>query len=385
MNICTNQQSVECYNKLVKIAIDARFYGLENAGLGRYAIHFIEELAKIGHDHEFTIFVTEKYRDLKPADNFSTVVVKSHHYSIKEQVELPYLIHKGGYDLVHYLHFDVPIFWPHRFVVTIHDILKHRSSSRETTTLPYYKYLIKRAGYKTVIGAAVRKSQRIITPTEFVKNDLLAEYAGLNTDKLRVSYEGMPTLNVPTSQKELIAKYKLVTPYLLYVGKCYPHKNVIGLVKALTKIPDNYTLVIANKRDAFWDRFFENPEVKAISSRIHFLDMVSDADLAGLYTNAGIFVSASLEEGFGLPPLEALSYKIRPVVSDIPTFREVMGENAIYFDPNDHQNIAVKINDVLTNPELRKVNDSEVTQLAAKYSWAKMAKEILAVYEEVLA
>ncbi len=175
----------------MKILIDARLYGLEHGGPGRYVINLIKELELIDKTNEYIIVLRKKYFDqLNFSSNWSKVLADYRHYSFSEQVKLPILINKLMPDLVHFPHFNVPVAYKGKFVVTIHDIIMHKFKGTEATTLPAPLYFLKRIGYGKVFQKAVFDSEKIIVPSNFVKNELV-DYYKINPDKVVVTYEGV--------------------------------------------------------------------------------------------------------------------------------------------------------------------------------------------------
>ena len=174
----------------MKILIDGRLYGLENAGLGRYVMNLITELSKIDSKNDYVILLREKYFDsLKLPGNWKKVLADFRHYSFSEQIFLPNLINKENPDLVHFPHFNVPVFYNGGYVVTIHDLLMHKQIGLSATTLPAFLYFFKRLGYRLVFDRAVKKSNAIIVPSLAVKKELEKEYKNI-TEKITVTYEG---------------------------------------------------------------------------------------------------------------------------------------------------------------------------------------------------
>lgn len=174
----------------MNILIDARLYGLENAGLGRYVVNLINELTQIDLKNNYTIVLRKKYFDsLVFPSNFKKILFDHRHYSLMEQLKLPSLINDVKPDLVHFPHFNIPILYKGDFIVTIHDILMHNQKGFEATTLNPINYLFKRMGYKYIFGLAVRQSKKIIVPSNAVKKDLL-NYYKIGEDKVEVIYEG---------------------------------------------------------------------------------------------------------------------------------------------------------------------------------------------------
>src|SRR3989338_10641098 len=120
----------------MKILIDALLYGLENTVLGRYAINLIKYLGQIDHRNEYFILLRRKYFDgLNLPKNWTKILTDFRHYSLSEQFKLPGIIDKINPDLTHFLHFNIPLFWKGKFVVTIHDMLMHKHTGLSATTL----------------------------------------------------------------------------------------------------------------------------------------------------------------------------------------------------------------------------------------------------------
>ena len=175
----------------MKILIDARLYGLENAGLGRYVINLIAGLVKLDTKNKYYLLLRDKYfNELKLPENWIKIKAEYGHYGLKEQIKVPCLIWKYGPDLVHFPHFNVPLFCPKPYVVTIHDLLMHKQKGLETTTLPIWKYSLKRLGYRVVFDTAVRGARHIIVPSKTVAQELTAWYK-IPQDKITITYEGV--------------------------------------------------------------------------------------------------------------------------------------------------------------------------------------------------
>ncbi len=175
----------------MRIVIDARLYGLENAGLGRYTMNLINELQKLNSKNEYLVLLRKKYfNQLNLASNWKKILADINHYSLDEQTKLPKIINNLKPDLVHFLHFNIPIFYNGKFVVTIHDLLMHKQRGLEATTLTPSRYFLKRLGYKFIFGKAVKKAVKVIVPSQSVKDEVCYYYK-LNPEKVIVTYEGI--------------------------------------------------------------------------------------------------------------------------------------------------------------------------------------------------
>lgn len=173
----------------MKILIDARLYGPQNTGNGRYTKELIENLAKIDFKNEYFILLRkDNYNKVNLPFNFQKILADFKHYSFEEQIKLPILISKYKPDLVHFPHFNVPIFYFGKFVVTIHDLIMHKFTGGAATTRKFPIYQIWRLGYHLSFIKAIFGSSKIIVPSYAVKNDILTFY-DIRPEKVEVIYE----------------------------------------------------------------------------------------------------------------------------------------------------------------------------------------------------
>jgi len=173
----------------MKILIDGRLYGLENAGLGRYVMNLVTELSKIDSKNKYILLLRKKYFDsLNMPSNWKKVLADFRHYSFAEQIKLPGMIRKENPDVTHFPHFNVPVLHRGKYIVTIHDLLMHNQVGREATTLPMFFYAIKRLGYRFVFDTAVKRAATIIVPSQTIKKEVTDLYK-ISADKVHVTYE----------------------------------------------------------------------------------------------------------------------------------------------------------------------------------------------------
>lgn len=364
----------------MKILIDARLYGLENAGLGRYLINLVDLLSQIDRKNEYVVLLRRKYfESLSLPVNWKKVLTEIPHYSFAEQIRLPLIIRKEKPDITHFPHFNVPLFFKGKYIITIHDMLMHKSVGLAATTLPAPLYLIKRIGYRIVFDNAVKRSRKIIVPSKTVKDEVLGRY-NIGSSKVVVTYEGF--------DKRILKKSDLDVqkPYFIYTGNAYPHKNLDNLVKAVkllnTESDHSVFLLIASSRNIFTQRIENLIQKSGVNEFVKILGFVPDENLGSLYKNSVGFVFPSLSEGFGLPGLEALSSGTLLLASDIEVFREIYKDQALYFDPKDPVSIAATMKmalSIASKDRQEKIKSS--LKFVSRYSWDKMAKETLKIYE----
>ena len=371
----------------MKIVIDARMYGLEHAGIGRYLVNLINQIEKQDNHNKYVILLRRKYFYELNFKNksFQKILADYQHYSFEEQIALIIQLIKLKPDLVHFPHFNVPIFYFGKYVVTIHDLIKHESRGVATTTRFPLVYWLKFLVYRLVTWATIKKAFKIITPSYFWQKELIQRYQ-LPKEKIVVTYEGFDeNLSGKTSKispQNILAKYKIKKPFVVYTGSLYPHKNVETLVKAVGKVNQGLTLVIVCARNIFYERFLAKIKKMGFSKSVNLVGFVPDEEIAGLYSQAEAFVFPSLWEGFGLPGLEAMALGLPLLSAKASCLPEVYGQAALYFEPHDIDDLAEKVERIRKDKKLREDLIKKGLIQVKKYSWEKMGKETLKVYED---
>ncbi|MCH7758779.1 glycosyltransferase [Patescibacteria group bacterium] len=173
----------------MRIGIDARFYGPESKGIGRYSQKLITHLEKFDQENEYFIFLRQENFDLYHPSNqkFHKVLADYPWYSLKEQIFFPFKLAQLNLDLVHFLHFNVPLGYRGTFIVTIHDLI-HGQLSRKASTLSFLVFYFKKLVYFLVINRAIKKAQKVITVSLFSKKMIIKKYK-INPEKVIVIYE----------------------------------------------------------------------------------------------------------------------------------------------------------------------------------------------------
>jgi glycosyltransferase involved in cell wall biosynthesis len=175
--------------------------------------------------------------------------------------------------------------------------------------------------------------------------------------------------------------------YFFYTGNAYPHKNLGRLIEAVVSLnkdlDEPVLLKIASSRNVFTERLSKVIGEAGAEKYVKLLGFVSDSELGGLYKNSVGFVFPSLSEGFGLPGIEAMDAGTLVLASNIPVFKEIYAKAAIYFNPLDFSSIENAMKNALSLPDEKRQEIIEFgKKFVKRYSWAKMAKETLKIYEE---
>lgn len=174
----------------MKIIIDARLYGPKDTGIGRYTQKLVENLCQIDSTNSYFILLRQSdYESLSFPKNWTKVLADFKHYTFEEQFKMPMLLMSLNVDLVHFPHFNIPILYFGKYVVTIHDLIMHKFTDGTATTRKFPIYQIWRLGYHIAFAKAVYGSIKIIVPSNAVKNEV-AKFYKISTKKVEVTYEG---------------------------------------------------------------------------------------------------------------------------------------------------------------------------------------------------
>lgn len=363
---------------MAHIAIDARII---NSSTGRYVERLLTYLEQLDTPHEFSVLVPSKDRLYwQPRkSNFKLRTIDYANYSFAEQIGFKRYLDQLQPDLVHFCMPQQPAFYSGGAVTTVHDLTQLRLT--EVDDMPLVLLRFKQQVFKWLLNRIARQNRHIITPSQYTKRDFI-ELTGISDRKVSVTYE---------SADDLSPKPRAVTrlqnrPFLLYVGRAEPYKNNRNLIRAhqllLSKLPD-LQLVIVGKKDTFRDRDIAWVGEQGYKNVV-FYGYADNAELAWMYRHCQAYVFPSFMEGFGLPGLEAMRHQAPVVSSDSTSLPEIYGTAALYFDAHNHIDMAAKIEQVVTDPQLAAELRQKGSQQAAKYSWLRMAEQTLAIYEAAL-
>lgn len=364
----------------MKIGIDCRLFSSRFTGIGRYTHELVENFIrlnnKLKNPHQLILFFNNpEYKNFKTSNSVKKILVNARHYSLAEQFIFLNKLNKENLDMVHFPHFNVPILYRKPYIVTIHDLTLSMFPGQKMTK--WYH----RVGYNLTIKNTIKKAKKIIAVSNNTKNDLV-KILHAPAKKITVIYNGL------SPEFKIIPKYKSAnsftksTPFLLYTGVWRSHKNLPRLIEAFkilkTRHPDleNLKLIITGNPDPHY------PEVKNIIKKLRLQKkvilpgLVSEKELLKLYNQTSIFVFPSLYEGFGLPPLEAMACGAPVAASNSSSIPEICGkENAIFFNPDDVNDIAKKLHLLYKNKHLQEKLIKNGLAHSHKFSWKTTAEK----------
>lgn len=240
-------------------------------------------------------------------------------------------------------------------------------------------------------GRSIKNSDFVLTISNQVAQGIAREFS-ISQEKILTTYLGIShefKLLDKTESAEFIAKkYKVSSRYILFLSNIEPKKNITNLLKAFRILKDEYNydyqLILAGAKRWNASSIFRNyKRLKFSSEEAKFLGYIDFQDLPKLYSGASMFILPSLYEGFGLPVLEAFACGAPVVVSDIPVFREILGEAALFVDPHSPKDIAGAMSKVLTNSTLAQGLIQKGLERVKLFSWEKAVKDIIELFNKI--
>ncbi len=350
-------------------------------GIGRYCY----ELSKAIYENEVNIKIVIREEDLELynfAKNEDLIVISGIKNSIQrniyEQIKLPFFVKKNYPNaIIHYPDTMAPIFSQNKVIITVHDLAFKSLKNAFTWKSNIWKSLI--------TNLSVRKAEKIIVISEFTKSEIKKVYGDRIYNKAKVVLNGFNNFsNEDINDKEVNENIKKLKneDYILTVSTISPRKNIDSLIKAynISKVKEKYKLVIAGGKGWLFEDVFKLVDDLKISDRVLFTDRINDEELKFLYKNCKSFSYVSYYEGFGLPPLEAMSYEKPCLTSNVSSIPEVVGNAAIKVDPYSVEDIGKALDRLCFDKEER----IKLIQLGniniARFSWNKCAKETIEVY-----
>jgi glycosyltransferase involved in cell wall biosynthesis len=362
----------------MRIVIDARESGTST---GRYIDKLVEYLHQLKPAHKIIVLTKKQRLDYirSIAPRFEVVESNFKEFTFAEQIGFLKQLRSLKADLVHFGMTQQPVLYFGKKVTTVHDLTTVRFRNPSKNFLIYW---FKQQVYKWVIKRVAHSSKQLITPSQYVKDDL-AKFASINSRKINVTYEAADKISQPPEPINQL----LNTKFIMYVGRPTPHKNLERLVEAFRILKNQnpeLVLALAGKTDRNYKKVSKLVSSKSLTDSVVFTGFISEGQLRWMYENTDAYVFPSLSEGFGLPGLEAMTHNAPVVSSNATCLPEVYGEAAHYFDPEDVQDMAVKIATVVNSPKVRENLIKNGQDQVKKYSWAKMAEQTLNIYKEVL-
>ncbi|MFQ6059009.1 MAG: glycosyltransferase family 4 protein [Anaerolineae bacterium] len=367
----------------MRIGIDARMAYYTQAGIGQYIRRLVEGLARIECQEELVLLQSRKGKAVvaNNHDRFQRRALWTPSHHRLEQWFLALEVALADLDVLHSPDFIPPFRRRCRSVITIHDL----------AFLLYPHFLTRdSARYYGQIDQAVHRTDHIIAVSESTKQDTIS-LLGVAENKITVIHEAANPLFRPVEDPQLLQqvrdRYGLPEGFILFVSTIEPRKNLPTLLRALRLLLDRHgplaKLAVVGKRGWLFEEVFATVKELNLDDDVLFLGRVPSQDLLLLYNAARVHVHPSYYEGFGLPPLEAMTCGTPTIVSNVASLPEVVGDAGRLVDPDDTEGWAAAMGQILTDPHLRQEMRKKGFQQARRFSLERMARETLAVYRRV--
>lgn len=370
----------------MKISIDARGINLYNGtGIGTYTENLVIELLNIDKQNEYSLFWTGTDYERFKKDNSKIIFTSKKHGGFYENYYFPNFINNNNIDIHHIPQNGIGLCdnYKNNCIVTIHDLIPYILP--DTTGRRYLERFLKN------MPSIIDTAKGILTVSEYSKKDILKFFNHIPEEKVFVTplaaNSNFKPLDKNYCKNYVKEKFNLNTPYILYIGGFSVRKNAKELILAFDKIfkdlKEPHTLLLAGSLKDEGMKLAQMVENLPNKNNIIFTGFIEDSLLPVLYNGAEAFVYPSFYEGFGLPPLEAMSCMTPVITSNVTSIPEVAGDACILIDPSRRQDLEESLVNLLNNNSLKETLSKKGYERSLKFSWRETAIKTLSAYEKI--
>ena len=372
----------------MRIAIDIR--KINEFGIGTYIWNLVRNIAVVDTKNEYFLIGSDRnFQELGPLpDSFKQFLQPEEASIWRDQCVLPLALRKLHLDVVHVTHHESPIAVPSRLVVTIHDCVHVMFPPEDASRIQNYRQY---AHTKRVVNRA----NQVIAVSNSTKDDLIQIF-NLAPSKVSVIHNALDSrftlVNDAENPAQVLERYQLKDPFILYSGRIRPHKNLQRLIEAFAVLKSelgdsgplrNLKLIIIGD-ELSQHQYLRLTVVRSgVQQDVRFFGFVPYPILRVFYQSAALFAFPSLYEGFGLPPLEAMANRTAVLASDTSSLPEVLEDAALLVNPENVFEIARGMKTILVDAVVRQRLIEKGSQQVTKFSWQLAAKRVVETYERV--
>lgn len=343
----------------------------------------IRELQKIDKENEYYILVSPgEDRCLAGCENFHIIEISCPTYPLWEQVALPRAVSKINPDCLHCTSNTAPLFCKVPLVLTLHDIIF--LEPRQDENKSWYQNM-GRIYRRLVVPRILPKCRKIITVSHFECRHIQTTLQ-LPADQIIAVYNGFNAHFKPIENvRDVVRKYITETGYFFFLGNTDPKKNTAGTLKAyslyLKKSSAKRPLLVADLRETLLDTILKEQDIEEIKPYLFSPGYIPNKDLVYLYNGAFSFLYTSFRESFGIPSLEAMACGTPVITSNTSAIPEIVGDGGMLVDPRSPEEIAEKMLELESSPELYDAQVLYGLERIKYFSWKKTAEKLLDIYE----
>lgn len=383
-------------NMIIGIDIRMLVRGMKT-GVEEYTVNLLENMLSLDKNIKFKLF----YNGYKKVEldhdwlKFSNVELKQYRIPNRFLDASSYFF---NYPKIDKLLREVDVFFsPHIFlssvskkcrtITTFHDLSFEKYPEFYSASKNYWHFSMNPK-------KQAREADKIIAVSESTKDDLVKIY-GVNPDKIKVIYSGInQELRIENKESRILEirkKYNLPENYILYLGTLEPRKNIIGMIKAFELfkkkfrfqrrhsgiLPSEFKLVVAGSKGWLYEDIFKMVKNSPAKNDIIFTGFIDDKDKSILYSQSELFIYPSFYEGFGFPPLEAMTCGTPVITSNFSSLPEAVGNAAVMINPYNLDELYKAMKMVLNDDKLKNILIKKGFEQTKKFSWQKCARETL--------
>lgn len=367
-----------------RIGFDGTPLKEQRSGVGYYTERLLSALLEVNASWDYLLYSN---RPLGELDTRLQKAIQVRNYLSPSrwlwmQLVLPRAIQQTQPDLCHFTNASAPLWQTKPYVLTIYDASLYLWHQYH----PWSRLL----AIRTMLPFLARRADAVITISQYARNDLI-RILDLPPAKVHVVYGAAPADFKPIREERKLAalrcQYGLPEKYILYVGTLEPRKNLTRLIHSFRKLHRHHPdvkLVLVGPSGWMMGGFRQEIARLGLEDAVHYLGYVPTADLLGIFSMATVFAFPSLYEGFGLPPLEAMACGTPVLTSRNTAMAEVCADAAHLVNPENKDEIADALQQLLTDAEWRAELSQRGLERASLFSWERAARETTAVYKQVL-